>query len=628
MMRLAFSNFKSSFRNYLSLIISLAFTILVFLNFQNIIYTNMFESLGEHNSDYIEIIVRVISVVLGCFMFFFIWYSTNVFLKKRKKEIGTYVFMGFTNQRIGRLYMIETTMIGFSALALGIGVGMAVTYLFQMILLAISEISVDMKFVFNLQPILVTAGVFLVMYILFVIKGYINIVRSSVLNLMSAAKQNEYVRQNRLLLIFKAIIGSGALGYGFYLATKEGGQEVMGNVTAAVVLVIAGVYLLFGGLIPFVFQGLAKNKRFLYRKQRTLWVNNIIFRMKKNYRTYAIVTVLGLCSITALATSFAMKYRYDNIVNFRNTYTFQLLSEKEDLDGQARNAIEECNTIEFSTQTPMIGLDDKIVNSREYLGKYGIVPYSKIKGLASDAGLEFDFPEPKDDEVIKAGHLYLLSMITDKSNIEVEINGKTYSQIAETSAPYLGYLQEQLEFYIVNDTEYEKLLPLGQQFYTYNYRVSDLDKFEETKDALDKVINADESYTGRVAVDPKSSDIDWIKVLYSLGVFMFLVFVLASGSVMFMRLYNDAYEEKERCQILRKTGYSGGVLKKSIACELGTAYGLPLVVMSVSSYFSVHALENMMYTSLISINIASVAIVLLVFLVCYILSLGIYWKIV
>ena len=86
MMRLAFLNFKNSFRNYLSLIVSLAFTILVFLNFQNLIYSNTFSVLGQRNKEYIHILIQVISIVLICFMFFFIWYSTNVFLTRRKKE--------------------------------------------------------------------------------------------------------------------------------------------------------------------------------------------------------------------------------------------------------------------------------------------------------------------------------------------------------------------------------------------------------------------------------------------------------------------------------------------------------------------------------------------------------------
>ena len=69
------------------------------------------------------------------------------------------------------------------------------------------------------------------------------------------------------------------------------------NAIVAMVLVIIGVYLLFGGMIPLIFQTMIEQKRFLYRKQRCLWMNNVVFRMKKNYRTYAMVCILGICAI-------------------------------------------------------------------------------------------------------------------------------------------------------------------------------------------------------------------------------------------------------------------------------------------------------------------------------------------
>ena len=114
MMDLAFLNFKNGFKNYLSLVISLAFTILVLFNFQNIIYSGAFEVLGTRNKEYIDIIIQMISFILGCFMFFFIWYATNVFLTRRKKEIGIYVFMGLSNEQIGKMYLIDWAVSPFS----------------------------------------------------------------------------------------------------------------------------------------------------------------------------------------------------------------------------------------------------------------------------------------------------------------------------------------------------------------------------------------------------------------------------------------------------------------------------------------------------------------------------------
>ena len=164
--KLALMNFRNSFKSYLALVISLAFTILVLYNFQNIIYSEIFVVLGERNTQLINTLIQMISIVLVCFMFFFIWYATNVFLSKQKREIGIYIFMGLSNQKIGKLYMLETTFIGIAALGLGLLFGMITAGLFQMIMLSLSDIDISVSFALTVQPVIFTVVAFLTMYLL------------------------------------------------------------------------------------------------------------------------------------------------------------------------------------------------------------------------------------------------------------------------------------------------------------------------------------------------------------------------------------------------------------------------------------------------------------------------------
>lgn len=626
---LAWMNFKNGFRNYLSLVLSLAFTVLILMNFQNLIYSEVFQVLGEHNKSYIDMLVQTVSFVLVCFMFVFIGYATGVFLTRRKKEIGIYVFMGLSNEKIGQMYALETLLTGLTALVLGLAGGALTAGLFQMILISLAGLAVEVRFFVALKPMGITAGIYLVIYLFFVGKGYVNIAKSSVLSMISAARQNEYVRQNRLVLAVKAVLGIGILGLGYGLAIKKGGPEVLGHAFEAVVLVTIGVYLLFGGLIPLCFQALAGNKRFLYRKERVLWVNRVIFRMKKNYRTYAMVSVLVLCSVTALAMGFAMKERYENMVHFEHMYTFQLLSNQKNLGQQAERRIREYTDIRYQGELPVLMLREGAVNRPNSFGQedYAILSYSAVQELTKTVPLEWTFPEPGEEEIIRVSHVYLMSLITERSHVEVEIGGKVYRQVGDTSEPYLGYLQERLNFYVVNDREYERLRPLGQELYTYNYRISSLSAFQAVKERLGELVSSgEENYTARVAIDPEKHDIDWVRVLYPFCIFLFLVFLLASGSMMFMKVCNDAFEERERCRILRRLGVEEVVLGRAAAWELGTAYGLAFLVMALSSWFSVTALANMMYTDLTAVYVASVAVVFGILLGFYGLSVAVYQK--
>lgn len=618
MTKLALMNVKNSFKSYLALVISLAFTILVLYNFQNLIYSGIFVVLGEQNSYLINTLIQMITIVLVCFMFFFIWYATNVFLAKRKKEIGIYIFMGLCNQKIGKLYMIETTFIGTSALVLGLLFGMITSALFQMIIITLSDINVLVSFKITAPPILFTVVVFMTMYLFFVIKGYCNIIRSSVLDMISAMRQNEYVKQNSLALSIKAIVGVCVLGSGYYLAIKEG-PKVMGNAILAMILVILGVYLLFGGMLPLLFQTMVEQKRFLYGGQRCLWMNHVVFRMKKNYRTYAMVCVLGICSMTALAAGFAMKERYENMVVFENTYTFQLLSDQNDLEQSVTQVIEETNNIKYQASLPLIQQNEEVV----------MLSYSQGKELAQSVNLEFDIKELKDKEVIRLSHLTLLSGSTMQGVREIELQGEKYQQLETIRIPYLGYLQKQQDFYIVSDKEYENLRTKGTELYLYNYKVSDESAFEETKEAIDSLVSEwkEEGYSiARVAIDPDNSEKEWIKLVHAICIFMFLVFIVASGCIMYMKLYNDAFEEKERYLVMHRLGIDGKTLRKSIAKELGVAYFMPFLLMIISAYYSVLALGKMMHTNLFAIYALSGVVVLIVFGVYYCLSVKVYRK--
>lgn len=106
---------------------------------------------------------------------------------------------------------------------------------------------------------------------------------------------------------------------------------------------------------------------------------------------------------------------------------------------------------------------------------------------------------------------------------------------------------------------------------------------------------------------------------------MFLVFVFASGSILFMELYNDAFDEKERYLVLNKIGIDKKVLIKAMASELKVAYLIPLLVMTISSYFSIQTIANVMKSkSLLQVNVLSVLVIYVFFIVCYFITNKIY----
>ena len=618
LLKLAYSNFKRSVRNYVSLIASLSFSIFIFFNFQNLVFSNAMDVLKERNSDYITIIIEVISVVLVIFVFFFIWYATNVFLAQRKKDIGIFTFMGLDNAKIGKMYVIEVGIITVLSLVIGLCSGIIFSKLFTMILLKLSDISVDVSFSFSIFPVIITIVLFMGIFIIMIIKGYLSILRSSVLEMISASKQNELKEEKGIITLIKVIIGIGLISGGYYCALLVGDMSSFIYIFYAVVLVIAGIYFLYDGLIPFVINKLSKNKQYLYQKERLLWINNLAFRLKKNYRTYAIVTILMICSVTVLATSFAMKQRYDSITHFRNTYSYVIMATKQLNEDEINQGISKTNAVDYHNSFNYLILNKDIVKTKYIYSQYGIISYSQLEKAAKDAKMNFDIPELKDNEVVNLTRLYLMDISNPVSNPTIEINKEMYQIIDETSESYLGLIQENINTYIVSDSVYEKLKNIGQEYYMYNYKINNPDNYQASISYLDNLV--EENSISYLVNDPNGGDIAWVRVMYSICIFLFLVFILASGRIIFMKLNNEAFEDKERYVILKKMGISNNTLVKSIKNEIRFAYCCPFILMLISSYFSVHALANVMKTELYIINVVSTIVILVMFYIIYKIS--------
>lgn len=626
LLKLALTNFRRSMRNFGSLILSLSFSVFIFFNFQCMVYSEAMDVLMNFKKDYIDMILQAATMVFGVFLFFFIWYAANVFLNQRKKEIGIYIFMGLDNSRIGRMYALEAVFTGIFSLAAGLGFGILFSKFFQMLLLRLSDISVDVKFAFSLPPVIITALYFVVIYGFMVLKGYVSIVRSSVLNMLSGAKQKEMKQEPVILTLVKMILGTGILLAGYYCAVNIGRVDTMIYIPMAVVLVIIGTYMLYSGLIPWIVGRLTGNKSFLYRKERNLWVNNLAFRLKRNHRMYAMVTILMICAVTVLAVSIAMKQRYDRKEHFRKVYTIQVISEQEGDRDKIREGIERENKVEFDNQIPFLQLDAELFQSKFVNSIYGVVPYSAVKQAAKDSSQKFDYKPLSDKECVELSHVMLLSLIGFEDEANVKIGGYEFNQIAEDDTPYLGAMQSGLSVYVVNDKMYEELKPLGKLSYFYNYKLTKPENMEASVPFLDNFVKEQggEEHAGYSMIPEEDNSEAWIRVLYSLCIFMFVTLILAGGSIIFIKLSDDACEDRERYEILQKMGIRRDILARSIKNEIRFTYYCPYALMVVTSYFAVYAMEKVMKEELFRVNIYSAVIVLAIFTAIYMISVQIF----
>ncbi len=76
---IAFNNFKNNIKTYSMFFISMIFSVIILSNFLILMDSESLKVLGEANAVYTKMLLQMISIILGLFMLFFIWYVSNVF---------------------------------------------------------------------------------------------------------------------------------------------------------------------------------------------------------------------------------------------------------------------------------------------------------------------------------------------------------------------------------------------------------------------------------------------------------------------------------------------------------------------------------------------------------------------
>lgn len=614
--RLSYQNLKRNFRSYLSFIFSLSFCTFILYNFLNLMDSGALDVLGEKNKDFSEMIIATVTFVLVFFVFCFIWYASNVFLTQRKKEMGTFVFMGLGNKQLGTMYFFEMMMVGLLSIAAGILTGIAFSKMFGMLFFKLSEIDSVISFDFQWITLIKTSLIFLVIYSLLMMKGYVNITRTSVKDMLSATKQSEFKKANGLLTLLKAVISFGIICLGYYSALQIGDITSFGYMFLATVCVIVGVYGAYDSLMPYILTKLSNNKRFLYRKERNLWINHLIFRIKKNYRSYAIVTIMMLCCVSALGAGLAMKQRYEAINASESQFTYSFYGDVLDKK-QIDETILQYNEIDVKGSSPFFF---HVYQAQSYsTDQYAmIVSYQDYLSYCKAIGLSPLPSKPKGWEGIELHKRYLLSLASDDPGT-VPIDGKEIQLIESSDEPYYGILQYNMNVIIVSDETYQTISSGKPIMELYNTRIKDVHNYQSgLKDV--KALTSD--HMQAVVSDPNGGEIAFIRVIYSVCIFMFAVFAFSCGGVIFMKTYNDANDDRQRYLILKNMGISKKSLHRSIQCELAFTYVFPIFVTAFSSYFIMTALKSLMKSeSLASITMISILILFVFYMILYVISI-------
>lgn len=602
--------------------IAMFFSVVILTNFELLQHGEAIKILQGENAKFTSTVLISVIVILSVFLFFFIWYATNIFFKNRAKEIGILSFMGLDLYTIGKIYFVENMLIGISSCVTGIIIGIITSKFFQVIIIKLSGFNIKIANGISLKAILWASLIFMTIFMIMAIKGFVTICRSSVISLINASKRQETIPKVGVGLYLLAIVSMAILGYAYYKSLDIRSGNIF-SVVPIIVMIIIGTYGLFRSVMPVIFKFIMKNKKILFNGENIIAINNINYRLNKNYKTYAIIAIIITATISTLGAAVALKSIQENAQTQRNIYTVSMVStdkneiNKENID----RIIKETNKIKYGVNVELTVL--KKLHSKNVFDTINVImKYSDFENILKENGNEKelknygrDLVNGNDVITLKSPQTIMSFAVKEK---KVNLQGEDYNITkGELKIPVLGTgLSESI--IVLDDSVYSKLHSKGKQLYFYGAKVYNEDNSAKMFNNLQSKLTLK---NGNIQNGYKAqNESQWIKFAYAVLVFLFIVFVIVTGSIVYMKIYNDAYEDKEKYKTLIKIGTTEEEINKAILKEVAMFYALPMVSAAISSYFALKLAGELMMANLFSIYVLSIVVCLIIFMIYAVFS--------
>ncbi|WP_243524968.1 ABC transporter permease [Bacillus pseudomycoides] len=641
---IALRNIQRNFKDYFLYFASMIFSIVIYFTFKALQYNSQMEKAAE-GSKKISGAFQVSSVMLIIFVAVFIIYSNGFFTRKRKKEVGLYSLLGIRKKQIGKMLFYENMLMGLMSLVIGIAIGSVLSKLFLELLVSMMGLNLNVHFEVPMAAIIDTAIIFFAIILYTSLQGYRLIYRFKLIELFRAEREGEAMPKGSVIM---ALVSIFLIGSGYFLSLMYiKAIKYADFMTVALYILLAtvlGTYLLFMFFTVFVLKRARHKKSSFYNGMNMVTTSQLLYRIKGNAKSLATIAVLSAVTLTAVGTSVTMYY--NTFKQARDFAPHSYSYEKKDaaLDSKI-NAIlaeeKEKNPVTNQFEIEMVPVKGKFEGEKVDMGmntnylvteKYQLVSQSAFNNIAKKMDVEAVSLAANEafifDGMYIEGHEFSTVYKGNKAVFPIGNEAKTLT-IKGAEGRNITNLGEL--FVIVPDEVYNSVKAVSSTRIVKNIDVKDEDNSKVLTEKLKKVMPAGESevavpfndfYTGFHGM------LEATGLMMFIGLFLGLVFLLATGSIIYFKQLTEASADRDRYVVLRKVGVTKQEMKKAIAKQVSFIFAIPLVVGICHSLFALKGLSNLMPYEILIPLLMSIGIYSIIYIGYYFLTVRSYYKIV
>ena len=604
--QLALNNVKGNWRNYKAFLISSCLSIVVFFMYASFIYHPDVVSGNISMREMISKGLESMNYIVVIFSALFILYANSTFLRARKKEFGLLTLIGGTKSQLGRMIILEQLMLGSIAIVVGIGLGMLCSKLFFQALSVILKIDKTLPLVWNSKAVLITAGVYFILFLILSLFSVWTIGRLQIIDLLREARKQKV---EPFAFTWLCVVGIGCIIVAYVLSFQVTFMNFVILFLPIVGLTIGGTYLLFTQGSTVVLKALQKRKKSFYTYPNMFVLSNLIYKMKDNARFLFVISIITAVVSSAVGTLYVffedMSYKAvtstPHAISYeeKGIHTHNVIKEGKTKELIKKHGFEEAREVTYvklpgTQKITMFNSEHEmpmaIVSEKEYNAEVRKQKREQVREVHNAPG---------------SATMVIMDMANDMMKIdrtkpyEIKINGQ--KQSVQLNEPTSFSVFNDSEYLIVNDQDFEKyakLVPDEEKTKYYGYYIEDWKSTEDLVLDLKKEIAPDKQEELNNSVLAYKNIRESGAITMFIGFFVAVLFFFFACSMTYFKWFNDKEQDRIQFKSLKRIGMTDKEIRKIAIRQMGVIFFIPILIGAIHSGFALHTLGKMLYIDL------------------------------
>ena len=636
--KIAFKNVKKSFKDYTIYFFTLMLAVCIFYTFNSVESQKAMSEITSSGESYVDILSKVISYVSVFIAFILgslILYANNFLVKKRNKELGIYMTLGMSKNKISKILILETMIVGILSLISGLILGLIFSQGLSILVVKLFGLKMSTySFVISGKAMIKTVLYFGIMFLLVMIFNSFVISKYKIIDLLTVGRKTEEVKfKSNIVYLITFILCVVSLGIAYKLVLEVGLIGIQDiKFTTSILLGVLGTFLFFFSLSGFILYIVKKNKKIYFKGLNIFIVKQINSKVNTNFISMSVICLMLFMTIGMLSTGFSFKNAIESGIKDSTPYdaSANLYIDEGEKANDIQKSLEYIG-VKFNKEDKVVYYDlytdNKTIsealnlnaNMRSIMNYMKLSDYNKIRALDNQNAIELN----KDEVLITSNYANTLEAIQNyvKNNDSIKIENKSYKikdkKVIEENLK-TDFMKDNMITVIVNDDICDNMTLVSSNV---NVNFVGEGKEKRESDFTNKIYSyktTDTDYDkigfvlGASRTEIYESNKGMTTVVLFIGIYIGIVFLISSMAVLALQQLSEASDSIDRYKSLKRLGASEKDINKTIFIQTLVYFSLPVILAFIHSvigikvandFVSVYNKPDIMGSSLITAGI-------------------------